>query len=324
MSGQGTATAPPEVLTGGETGRRAGPARRRRARPPTRDSGWWALMLLLPAGLGLAVFEIWPTFQTLYYSFTSWGAFGGHAWSGLENYRTLIADSDVFHAIVNTAIITAITLLAVPISAVVAALLSLPGMRGVTIYRTLYFLPVVTLPAAVALTWKWLFNGDYGLINWLLSKIGIDGPHWLSDPATAIFAISIVGVWGSIGYNMVIFLSGIRGIPVDYYEAAELDGAGRLAQFFHVTVPLLTPSIFFVTVITVINSLQAFDLIYLMVGQQSPAIERTETLVYLFYQRGFAEHDGGYAAAIGVLLLIATLILTAAQFRLQKRWVHYG
>lgn len=300
------------------------PAARRRRRPPTRDSGWWAMIMLLPAGVGLGVFEIWPTFQTVYFSFTTWGAFGGHTWSGMDNYRQLVQDPDVLHAIINTAIITAISLLGVPLAVIVAALLTQPGMRGVTIYRTLYFLPVVTLPAAVALTWKWLFNGDYGLINWLLSKIGIQGPHWLSDPSTAIFAISIVGVWGSIGYNMVILLSGIQGIPGDYYEAAVLDGAGKVSQFLHVTVPLLTPSVFFVTVITVINSLQAFDLVYLMVGQNSPAIQRTETIVYLFYQRGFAEHNGGYAAAIGILLLFLTLILTAVQFRLQRRWVHYG
>lgn len=298
--------------------------RRRRRRPPTQDSVWWAVLMLFPAGVGLAVFEIWPTFQTAYYSFTTWGAFGGHTWSGLDNYQTLVKDPDIGHSIINTAIITAITLLGVPLAVIVAALLSQPGMRGVTIYRTLYFLPVVTLPAAVALTWKWLFNGDYGLINWLLSKVGIQGPHWLSDPATAIFAISIVAVWGSIGYNMVILLSGIQGIPADFYEAAVLDGAGKVSQFLHVTVPLLTPSIFFVTVISVINSLQTFDLIYLMVGQNNPAITQTETIVYLFYQRGFAEHDGGYAAAIGMLLLFLTLALTAAQFRLQRRWVHYG
>lgn len=312
-----------ETLTAAPALEQATPRRRRR-RPPTRDSAWWAVLMLFPAGVGLGVFEIWPTFQTLYYSFTTWGPFGGHTWSGLTNYQSLVKDPDILHSIVNTAIITVITLVGIPLAVVVAALLSQPGMRGVTIYRTLYFLPVVTLPAAVALTWKWLFNGDFGLINWLLSKVGIAGPHWLSDPATAIFAISIVAVWGSIGYNMVILLSGIQGIPADYYEAADLDGAGKIAQFLHITVPLLTPSIFFVTVITVINALQTFDLIYLMVGPNSPALQRTETIVYLFYQRGFTEHDGGYAAAIGMLLLLLTLLLTAAQFRLQRRWVHYG
>ena len=308
----------------GRAGRALGTPSARRRRSPTRDSGWWAAVLLLPAVAGLGVFEIWPTFQTVYYSFTSWGAFGGHTWSGLENYSDLLEDGDVAKAFVNTALLTAITLLGVPLALVVAALLSQPGLRGVTVYRTLYFLPVVTLPAAVALTWKFLYNGDYGLINYLLSLVGIDGPYWLSDPRTVIIAIGTVAVWGSIGYNMVILLSGIQGIPRDYYEAADLDGAGRVRQFTHVTVPLLTPTIFFVTVISVINALQTFDLVFLMVGPTNPAIGRAQTLVYLFYENGFAQHEGGYAASIAVLLLVATLVLTAVQFRLQKRWVHYG
>jgi multiple sugar transport system permease protein len=280
--------------------------------------------MLVPAVLGLGVFEIWPTFQTVYYSFTSWGAFGGHDWSGLANYAELLDDRDVGLAFVNTALLTAISLLGVPLALVTAALLSQPGLRGVTVYRTVYFLPVVTLPAAVALTWKFLYNGDYGLVNYLLSLVGVDGPYWLSDPRTVIVAVGAVAVWGSIGYNMVILLAGIQGIPRDYYEAAELDGAGRLRQFRHVTLPLLTPTIFFVVVISVINALQTFDLVFLMVGPTNPAIARAQTLVYLFYENGFDQHDGGYAAAIAVLLLISTLVLTAVQFRLQKRWVHYG
>lgn len=301
---------------------RPGTVRRRRS--PTRDSGWWATLMLFPAVVGLGVFEIWPTIQTIYYSFTSWGAFGGHTFSGLTNYTELVGDADVGHAIINTVILTGITLLGVPLAVLTAALLSQPGLRGVTIYRTLYFLPVVTLPAAVALTWKFLYNGDYGMINYLLSLVGINGPYWLSDPQTVIFAIGAVAVWGSIGYNMVILLAGIQGIPRDYYEAAELDGASRLSQFRYITVPLLTPTIFFIVVISVINALQTFDLVFLMVGPTNPAITQAQTIVYLFYQNGFAQHDGGYAAAIAVLLLILTLILTAVQFRLQRRWVHYG
>jgi multiple sugar transport system permease protein len=299
-------------------------ARALRRRSPTRDSGWWAAVMLLPAVAGLGVFEIWPTFQTIYYSFTSWGSFGGHTLTGLANYAELLEDADVGRAIANTAVLTAITLVGVPLAIIVAALLSQPGLRGVTVYRTIYFLPVVTLPAAVALTWKWLYNGDYGLVNYLLSLAGINGPYWLSDPRTVIFAIGAVAVWGSVGYNMVILLAGIQGIPADYYEAAGLDGAGRLAQFRHITVPLLTPAIFFIVVISVINALQTFDLVFLMVGPTNPAIARAQTIVYLFYQNGFAQHDGGYASAIAVLLLLLTLVLTVVQFRLQKRWVHYG
>jgi multiple sugar transport system permease protein len=131
-------------------------------------------------------------------------------------------------------------------------------------------------------------------------------------------------VWSHVGYNMVILLAGMQTIPRDYYEAAELDGAGGIRQFFWITVPLLTPSIFFVSVITIINSFQAFDLVYLMISPTNPALESTETVVYLFYQRAFVEHNGGYAAAIAFMLMVTILILTRIQFRLQRRWVHYG
>ncbi|MFL6136131.1 MAG: carbohydrate ABC transporter permease [Nocardioidaceae bacterium] len=299
------------------------PARRPRRSGVHRGEAWWALAMLVPTLVGLGVFSLWPIFQTLYYSFTTWGAFGGHEWSGLENYRSLLSDSELLQALLNTVIFTAVTLTSVPLAIVVAALLNRPGMRGLAVYRTLYFLPVVTLPASVALMWKLLLSGDYGIVNWLLSLLHIDGPYWLSNPSTAIYALAAVSVWSSVGYNMVILLAGIQTIPRDYYEAAELDGAGKIRQFLSITVPLLTPSIFFVTVITVINSLQAFDLVYLMIGVNNPALDRSQTIVYLFYKTGFIDHDGGYAAAIAFVLMMAILVFTAVQFRLQKRWVHY-
>ena len=153
---------------------------------------------------------------------------------------------------------------------------------------------------------------------------GIDGQHWLSDSSTAIYAIGIVSIWSSVGYNMVLFLAGMQSIPSEYYEAASIDGAGKFRQFFRITMPLLTPTTFFVTVITVINSLQAFDLVYLMIGKDSPAIAKSETVVYLFYEKGIIQGQGGYAAAIAFVLLALILIITLFQFRVQKRWVHYG
>ena len=139
---------------------------------------------------------------------------------------------------------------------------------------------------------------------------GIEGQHWLSDSSTAIYAIGIVSIWSSVGYNMVLFLAGMQSIPSDYYEAASIDGAGKIRQFFRITIPLLTPTTFFVTVITVINSLQAFDLIYLMIGKDSPALASSETVVFLFYQKGIIQGQGGYAAAIAFVLLALILIIT--------------
>lgn len=283
----------------------------------------WGYLLIAPMALGLAVFYLWPIVQTVYLSFTESGVFGGHTWVGTANFTELLGDEEVLGALGNTLLYAVLVLAGVPLSIVVAALLNVPGLRGLSVYRTLYFLPVVTMPAAVGLTWRYLFNGDFGVINYLLGKVGIDGPYWVGDPDFAIYAIAIVGIWSTIGYNAVLFLAGLQGIPRPYYEAASIDGAGRLRQFFRITLPLLTPTTFFVVVITMINALQVFDLVYLMVDLKSPALSGSRTIVYLFFEKGFVHNQRGLAAAIAVLLLGLILVLTAIQFRLQKKWVHY-
>jgi multiple sugar transport system permease protein len=273
--------------------------------------------------LGLAVFYLWPIVQTFYLSFTESGVFGGQTWVGLDNFAALFGDEEMLGALRNTLLYSALVLVGVPVAIVIAALLNVPGLRGLGFYRTLYFLPVVTMPAAVGLTWRYLYNGDFGPINYLLGEIGIDGPYWVSDPEFAIYAIAVVGIWSSLGYNAVLFLAGLQGIPKHYYEAAAIDGAGRMRQFFRITLPLLTPTTFFVVVITLINALQVFDLVFLMIDSKSPALAGSRTIVYLFYEQGFVQNSRGYAAAIAVVLLALILALTAVQFRLQRRWVHY-
>lgn len=283
----------------------------------------WGWLLIAPSFLGLGIFSLWPIFRTFYFSFTQWGAFGGHTWSGLTNYRTLVSDPEVLHALRNTVVFAALSLLSVPIGIVVSALLNRPGLRGLSVYRTFYFIPVITLPAAVSLMWKFVYNGDYGPINQVLGAFGVQGPHWTSNPSTALYSVAVVAIWSSVGYNMVLLLAGMQTIPRQYYEAAEIDGAGRIRQFFTITVPLLSPTIFFVTVIGVINALQAFDLIYVMIGKNNPALADSETIVYLFYDKAFVQSNGGYAAAIAFLLLGVIIVFTGCQFWLQKKWVHY-
>lgn len=305
------------------TGRSTTPApvrRRSRHRPATLG---WAAFFLAPTTIGLGFFYMWPVLQTFYYSFTTWGPFGGHEWSGLDNYREIVKDPDVLAALRNTLYFTVLGLAGIPISLVLAAVLARKGRRGVAAYRTLLFLPVVTMPAAVAIVWRWLYNGDYGLINEALSHVGVDRVYWISDPDTALVAIALVGIWTTVGYNMVILMAGMEAIPRHYYEAAEMDGATGLRQFFSITVPLISPSLFFVTVLSVIGSLQTFDLVYVMIGRTNPALPQTRTVVYLFYQKAFVENDRGYAAALAFLLLLIIVVVTAFQFRLQRRWVHY-
>ncbi|MFJ1648648.1 carbohydrate ABC transporter permease [Streptomyces sp. NPDC088258] len=299
---------------------------------PRRDrvaEALWGYAFIAPVGLGLAVFYLWPVVQTGYFSLTEWGAFGGHTWTGLDNYRRLLSDPEVGTSLVNTLTYTVLGLLAIPLAIVFAALLNREGLRGVGVYRTLFFLPVVTMPVAVAMVWRWLYNGDYGLINHALSLFGVDGPNWIADPDTALYALVLVGIWSSVGYNLIIFLAGMQAIPREYYDAAAIDGAGPVRQFFRITLPLLSPTAFFVSVISVIGSLQLFDLVYVLAGsgqsaRANPAFPRLQTVVQLFYDRAFVTNDRGYAAAIVMVLLAIIVALTALQFRLQKRWVHYG
>lgn len=309
--GDGSQERPPQVR------RRRGRVRRR------MTEAAWGLFFIAPAGLGLVIFYLWPVLRTLYFSFTSWGPFGGHTWTGLENYATLLHDSDIRTAVLNTLLYVAIGLLSVPLGIVFAILINRPGLHGVAVYRTLYFLPVVTMPAAIGIMWGSLYNGDYGLLNSLLARLGITGLHWTSDPRTALFAVALVSLWSALGYNIIIFSAGLQGIPRQYFEASAIAGAGWVRQTMAITLPLLTPSIFFVTVISVINSFQVFDVIYVMVGPQNPALQSAMSIVYLFYQSAFMENDRGYAAAIAFVLLLLIALFTAVQFKLQNRWVHY-
>lgn len=297
-------------------------APRRRRRSPGA-SAWWALVFLGPTALGIAVFYLWPTVRTLIISFTKSGPFGGSEWVGIENYTRLFQDPELIGALRNTAIYTIIALIGIPLAVGIAALLNTTGLKGRSAYRTLYFIPVVTMPAAIALVWRMIYNGDYGVLNAALGAVGIEGRSWLTDPNTALIAIAVVGIWAGLGTNIVIFLAGLQGIPDTIMEAADLDGAGPVRKFFSITIPLLSPSIFFVSVISVIGALQVFDLIYMMLGRSNPAMPNTRTVVYLFYEAGFLDNDRGYAAAVAFLLLVIILILTIVQFRLQKKWVHY-
>ncbi|WJV44983.1 carbohydrate ABC transporter permease [Streptomyces flavofungini] len=279
---------------------------------------------IAPLGIGFAVFYFWPMIQTFYFSFTEFGPFGGHTWTGTDNYARVLRDVTVWQALGNTLIYCGIGLVALPLAIVVAALLNRRGLRGVAVYRALYFVPFVTLPVAVGLVWNWLYNGDFGLLNEILGWFGVDRHYWVSDPSTAVLAIGAVMVWSTTGYYLIIFMAGIKAIPRDYYEAAELDGAGPLRRFFTITLPLLSPTLFFASVICMIQSLQTFDLIYIMMGEKNPAVGDTQSVVGLFYKWAFIENAQGAAAALAFLLMLLIAGLTYLQFRLQRKWVHYG
>ena len=289
-----------------------------------RRDGVWPWLFVLPLFLGITVFYLWPIVQTAYFSFTTWGVFGGSTFTGLANYATLFVDPQLALALANTLLYTAIVLLGVPVAVYLASLLNLPGLRFATLYRVLFFLPYVAMPTAVAMVWRIMFNGDFGLINYLLARVGIDGPYWTSTPGYSMAAVAVVGLWSSLGFSMIVLGAGLKSIPPELYEAAELDGATPWRQFRSVTVPLLTPSIFFVTIISVISSFQLFDLLYAILGSTNPVLPKSMSLVYFFYSQGFVSNDKGYAAAIAMVIFVVIGMVTLLQFRVQRRWVHRG
>ncbi len=280
----------------------------------------WGWLFILPTIIGLVILNIIPIFQTIYQSFFKTGDFGkGNIFIGFENYERVFGDSEVWQSLINT---LKYAVVEVPFSIIIALVLAVflnRKMKGRSVYRTIIFLPMVAAPAAVAMVWRWLFNSDFGLLN---NIFGLN-VKWLSDPKIAIFSIAVIGVWSIVGYNMVLFISGLQEIPRDYYEAAEIDGATGIKSFFHITIPLLSPTIFFVLVTRIIGALQVFDLIYMVIDKTNPALGKTQSLVYLFYKYAFINKNMGYGATIVVLLLILTMIVTVFQMIGQKKWVFY-
>jgi multiple sugar transport system permease protein len=297
-------------------------ARVGRSRLLTRD-GAWPWLFVLPLLAGIAVFYLWPIIQTAYYSLTTWGVFGGSTFTGLANYTQLFVDPQLYSALGNTLLYTGIVLLGVPLAVWLASLLNTPGLRFASFYRVLFFLPYVAMPTAIAMVWRIIFNGDFGILNYALKMIGIQGPYWISTPGYALVAVAIVGLWSSLGFSMIILGAGLKNIPAELYEAAEIDGATPSRRFRSITVPLLSPSIFFVLIITIIGSFQLFDLQYAILGSPTtnPVIPKSLSLVYFFYQEGFVSNNKGYAAAIAMVIFVLIGIVTLIQFRLQKRWV---
>ncbi len=286
-----------------------------------RNEFLWGWAFILPTMIGLIVLNIIPIVQTIYQSFFKTGDFGkGNIFVGADNYLKLFGEGQVWQALLNT---FKYAIVEVPFSIAIALVLAVllnRKMKGRSVYRTIFFLPMVAAPAAIAMVWRWLYNSDFGLIN---NLTGAD-TNWISNPKIAVFAIAVVGVWSIIGYNMVLFLSGLQEVPHDYYEAAEIDGATGIKQFFHITIPLISPTIFFVLVTRVIGALQVFDLIFMVMDKSNPALEKTQSLVYLFYRYSFTEKNLGYGSTIVVLLLVVIMIITVFQMLAQKKWVHYN
>ncbi|WP_078393946.1 carbohydrate ABC transporter permease [Shouchella patagoniensis] len=285
--------------------------------------GWWALLFIGPTLLGLFTFYIGPAIASFALSFTHWDGLTSPTFAGLENVIALFTSPVFMRSLLNTLVFM---LVAVPASLAFATLIAVllnQRIRGMIFYRALYFLPVVTMPIAVGMVWKWLYNTEFGLFNYLLGAVGLPQPEWLFNPSIALLSVIAVYVWMTIGNNVILILAGLQSVDPGYYEAAEIDGASKVRQFFSITLPLITPTLFFVIVTAMISSLQVFDLLFVMIGDTTALVGPLRTIVYGVYESGFMFSQMGYASAQAFILFLLILGITILQFVGQKKWVHY-
>lgn len=286
-----------------------------------KNEAIWGLAFVAPTMIGLIVLNFYPIFYTVYQSFCKTGNFGiGNVFVGFDNYSKVLQSGEFWGSLVNT---LKYAIIEVPFSVVIALILAVFLNRKIAFrggYRTIFFLPMVAAPAAVAMVWKFLYNQKFGLLNHLF---GTD-IAWVSDSKVAWIAIAIIGVWSIVGYNMILFISGLQEIPHDYYEAADIDGATGISQFFYITIPLLSPTLFFILQTRIIGALQVFDLIYMVMDNTNQALKSVQTVVYLFYDYAFTKANRGYGAAIVVVMLLIILGITKLLQASEKKWVFYN
>jgi len=290
--------------------------------PGGRRRPLFGYLYVAPVIIWFLVFNLFPIVIGLGLSVTDWNILAPPNFIGLANYVKMPSDPLFWTAMFNTLYFAVVSVGLGTIAALGLALALNQQLRFLAIYRTLFFLPAVTALIAVSMVWRWLYDTEYGLINWVLSLVAIPPLRWLDDPRLAMLAVIMMSVWRSVGFNTIILLAGLQGIPNEYQEAASIDGAGRWNRFLHITLPLVSPSTFFVAVNSLIGAWQVFDQVWAMT-QGNPE-NSTVTIVFLIYQNAFAWGKTGYASALAYVLFLVIMIFTWAQFRLQKRWVFYG
>ncbi|GAA5200220.1 sugar ABC transporter permease [Microbacterium jejuense] len=293
-----------------------------RAKRAARRDNKGAIIFLAPWLLGLLIITIGPMFASFYLSFTDYNLLQNPNWVGLENYIRMLSDSRLHQSLRVT---FTYVIVGVPLQLAVALLIAVVlnrGMRGLAFYRSVFYLPsLLGGSVAVAILWRQIFGMD-GLVNQLLALVGIEGIGWISNPDTALGTIILLHVW-TFGSPMIIFLAGLRQIPTMYYEAAAVDGATRFQQFWRITLPMLTPIIFFNVVLQTIGAFQSFTQAFIVSGGTGGPSDSTLFYTMYLYNKGFKEFDMGYASAMAWLLVVIVGALTAANFIASKYWVHY-
>ncbi|MDQ0201317.1 carbohydrate ABC transporter permease [Neobacillus ginsengisoli] len=287
----------------------------------SRKEGITFYLLISPWLLGFLFFILGPMVSSLYISFTNWDLLTNAKWIGLENYIKAFTGDDLFWQSLKVTMIY--SLFSVPLGLIVSlgvAMLLNQAVRGMRIFRTIYYLPAVVSGVSVMVLWMYIFNPQIGLLNTFLGYLGINGPGWIFDPKWAMVSIIIMGLWGA-GGGIIVWLAGLNGIPDYLYEAADLDGASKFQKFRHITIPMLTPTIFFNLITGIIGALQTFGQAYVMT--KGGPMNSTLFFNYYLFRKAFEEFDMGYASALAWILFIIIFIFTLLVFKSSSFWVHY-
>jgi len=291
-------------------------------RRKTREAltGW---VFVSPALVTQILFIYFPLGWSFFVSFFRWNLIRPMRFIGFDNYTSMFTSSDFWSSMSVTFIYVAVTVpVSILIGLLLALLVNLPWLKGKGVFRTFFYIPVITSMAAAAVIWAWIFEGNVGLLNYFLSWFGVKSINWLSDPDYALIALMIIGIWKRIGYNMVLFLAGLQVIPRTYYEAADIDGASTFSKFMSITWPLLSPTTLFVTVMQFIASFRVFVSVS-VITRGGPA-NSTRVITFYLYENAFGYLKFGYAAAISVVMFLMMVVFTLIQFRFSKRRVHYA
>ena len=290
----------------------------------------WAYVFMAPALVLFALIVVYPLFYAFWISLQSWPVFGAKGFVGLGNYRRMADDPVFWQSLKVTSIWTVGVVPAVMVAGLAVAMaLNARWLRGRGLFRTVYFVPVVVSVVASGYVWRWLFEPSSGVINWAIRSVGLPGPGWLASPGSALPAVMTVAVWQQIGYAMVLFLAGLQTIPREFTEAAAIDGAGRWRLFRDVTIPLLNPTIVFVSVILVINAFRVFTIPYVMTaggftyGEAGGPLNSTRVFVIHIYDNAFKRFDMGYGSANAFVLLLLVMGVSLIQLRLTQRSFEY-
>lgn len=286
-----------------------------------RKNALMGYIMVSPILVGILLFTVVPVFFSLYISFTDWDMLHPQTWVGLQNYQTIFSDKMLGIVTKNTLVYCVIAIPGAILFGMLLALAMNTKIRGVALYRTAFFMPNITTTVAVCIVWSWLYNKDYGLFNNILKMVGLEPVKWISSKKMAMPSVAIMSVWQAMGYDMILLTAGLKGISETYYEAAKIDGANGWNIFWKITLPMLTPTLFFLVVTHCISYIQMFDAAYIMT-EGGPG-HATRSFVMQIYNTAFEYFRMGEASAYAWVLFIAVMIITVIQFKVQDKWVNY-